>query len=421
MATPKERREKGSGGMYRRGKNTWRLVVWDPRAKRQVFRTFKGTDKEARKALANLISDVSKGRVSAKAAGRLTIGELLDEWFAGRRYRSVATRDRDLHSIKRLKEFVGNQRVVDFAAGATEGQRLIVEMERKGYSASSIRNMFGPLRRALDHAVREGYIVANPTRFLDLPSPPTSDQSKAATPAEVATFLEAARAEGEDDFELAAFVAITGMRRGEVVGLMFEDIDLAAGWVEISRVAVHAAPIEQTQPDGSVENVPGGKELRPWGKTPGATRRVRLDEAAIAIVAARRDRRERDLTETEHDPVRQGWGFVFSPDPLGADFYSPYRVTHVFARIRDRLAAESDITPHKFRHYAATQAALAGVPTHEVLAQFGWTSPQMYLHYSRVREARSDAAPRAASAPLAEVLGGTSNVRTLRRRTSAAG
>lgn len=402
--------------MYKRGRNSWRLYVFDSRTKNRVHRTFKGTEKEARKALAELITDVAKGRISAKAAARLTIGDLLDEWFATKRYRSVATRDREWHSIKRLKEFVGNQKVVDFVAGTTPGLLLLKDMEKKGYSASSIRNMFGPLRRTLDHAVREGYVATNPTRFVELPPPPTSDKSKAATPAEVAAFLEAARAEGEDDFELAAFVAITGMRRGEVVGLQFEDIDLVDGWAVISRVAVAEAPHDEVQKDGTVEKVGGGKHLRPWGKTAGASRRVRLDEAAVAIVARRQERRERDLVATGHDLARDRRGFVFAPDPLGTDFYSLYRVTHVFARIRERLKSDTDITPHKFRHYAATQAALAGVPTHEVLAQFGWTSPQMYLHYSRVREARSDAAPRAASAPLAEVLDRSSNVRTLRRR-----
>jgi integrase len=99
---------------------------------------------------------------------------------------------------------------------------------RGGLSAKSVKNIHGALHPALKDAVRWGYVARNVADAADPPKVITPEM-QVWSPTQLRIFLTYVR----DDRLYAAWMlfATTGMRRGEVAGLRWVDVDLAAGRV----------------------------------------------------------------------------------------------------------------------------------------------------------------------------------------------
>ena len=154
------------------------------------------------------------------------------------------------------------------------------------------------------------------------------------TPAQTATFLDASR--GHELFALYLLVALVGLRRGEVAGLRWCDLDLDDGVLMVSH---------------QVQDHNGRTVICP-PKTETSIRTVALPRVAVTVLrhlyAAQR-RRSTDGVPT---------GFVFARS-RGVPF-SPGYLTHTFRR----LAARAGVPPirlHDLRHGAASLTLAAGV------------------------------------------------------------
>jgi integrase len=88
------------------------------------------------------------------------------------------------------------------------------------------------IRKALNDAVRWGLLVRNPALHAAPPTPPRTDLAT-WTAEELHHFLESIR--GERLYAAWRLAALTGMRRGEVLGLRWADLDLDAGWLSVSH------------------------------------------------------------------------------------------------------------------------------------------------------------------------------------------
>lgn len=91
------------------------------------------------------------------------------------------------------------------------------------------------LHKALHDAVRWGHLGRNPTDLASPPVPRTANM-RVWSPEQLRSFLTSVR----DDRLYAAWVlmATTGMRRGEVLGLQWEEVDLDRGRVSVVRSLV---------------------------------------------------------------------------------------------------------------------------------------------------------------------------------------
>jgi integrase len=105
-------------------------------------------------------------------------------------------------------------------------------------SAKSVTNIHGALHAALKDAMRWGYVARNVADATDAPKVVTPEM-QVWSPAQLRAFLTHVR----DDRLYAAWMlfATTGMRRGEVAGLRWSDVDLAAGratprkpWIQVN-------------------------------------------------------------------------------------------------------------------------------------------------------------------------------------------
>jgi integrase len=235
-----------------------------------------------------------------------------------------------------------------------------------------VKRVHNILRRALQQAVRWGWIVENPAVHA---SPPRTlrVEPTAPTPDEVSRLLVVATAIDPAFGVFLRLAAVTGARRGELCGLRWEAVDLGAGSVLIARSVVRAE-------DGFVE-----KDTKTH-----QARRVAIDAATRRALAEHRTRcLERAL---ECGVPLASNAFVFSYEVSAATPWPPLSVSQRFRRLRDQ-AGLSHVRLHDLRHYAATRLIAGGVPVRTVSGRLGHANAATTLGiYSHFVEASDQAA-----------------------------
>lgn len=152
-------------------------------------------------------------------------------------------------------------------------------------------------------------------------------------------------------FEL---VVRTGLRRGEVAGLRWEDVDLETGRLVVRQQRVQVDTIVVVN----------------YAKTDhGQDRRVSLDRHAVELLEAWKAQQDRERAEWENLYQDAGWVFTY-PDgrPL-----NPYYISDVFRKLVAR-AGLPHLTFHGLRHEHASLLLSAGVPITAVSEGLGHAS-----------------------------------------------
>ena len=209
------------------------------------------------------------------------------------------------------------------------------------------------LRRALDDAVRRGLIVNNPARLAHAPkrSRLASGIPRVWTADELRQFLNSTR---NHRYHAALWVtASTGMRRGEVLGLRWGDIDLAAGQLSVARSLISV-----------------GYELHVTrGKTRNSRRSIDLDPTTVAVLQAWRQRRRSEDPHLDTADLDQ---HVFCR-PDGQPTH-PQLLSDAFGKLIERSGLPK-IRFHDLRHTHATLLLKARVPIKVVSERLGHATP----------------------------------------------
>ncbi len=119
-----------------------------------------------------------------------------------------------------------------YARTKSNGRRIRIEAYGAGLSDRVIRAIHANCRSALEKAVQEGLIRVNPAIGCKLP-PKKSREMKVLTPSEIVRFLNRAKEEGY--YELFLLELGTGMRRGEILALKWNDLNFTTGELRIER------------------------------------------------------------------------------------------------------------------------------------------------------------------------------------------
>ncbi|MBR7837454.1 site-specific integrase [Actinospica durhamensis] len=246
---------------------------------------------------------------------------------------------------------------------------------------TTVHRIYQVLVAALSHAVREEYLHRNVAALVQVPTGRDGHKPRALTLDQARALLEAA-----SDHRLYALVhlaLLTGMRRGELLGLRWQDIDFDAGTLTIGQTLMRL--------------VGTGITFAP-PKTPSSKRVVALTDSVLTVLRhhKRRQNRERALLGARwHES-----GLVFTArngKPL-----DPYSLAPVFDRFRT-IAALPHFRLHDLRHTTATLLGEAGTELHitsSVLghAHLGTTADI----YSEIRPATQRAALTALEQALSE-------------------
>ena len=240
-----------------------------------------------------------------------------------------------------------------------------------GLSPATVRYVHLVLRHALADAVAWGYAGRNVAALV---RPPRVPRAEIATwsPSELARFLR--HVSGEPLYPAFVLAATTGMRRGEVLGLQWQDIDLdrRRAFVRRSLVVVRYK-VRTSEP-----------------KTARGRRAVALDEGTVKVLRDHRRRREEAPGEPGADDL------VFA-DASGAPVH-PIEFARVFSR-RAHRAGLRPIRFHDLRHTYASIALQAGVHPKVVSERLGHASVAITLDtYSHVMPSlQEEAAERVAA------------------------
>jgi integrase len=355
------------------GRPRWELRVaggWDPQRLRyrQVSRTVVGSRREASSALARLATEVDDGK---HLGGDATVAELFTRWLALiEDHRSPTTLREYRNKIRlHLNPALGHVRVSKLTSAQIDDLYTGLR-QRKGLSASSIRQVHAVLRRALEQARKWGWLERNPAT---LASPPSVHHKRTVvpSPADWQRLVEACS--GDHDFAtMVRLAAATGARRGELCALRWPDVDLRTGLVWIRRSLVVGQDLELVEKPTKTH----------------AERRFTLDAGTIRELEAHHRRmEERALT---CDATTDADGFVFSHEPDCSRPWRPDFVTATFTRLR-RLANVPGVRFHDLRHLHASYLIDAGIPVSTVAQRLGHaqtsTTHNIYVHALEARDA----------------------------------
>jgi integrase len=163
------------------------------------------------------------------------------------------------------------------------------------------------------------------------------------------------------------------MRRGELCGLRWSDVDLDHGVLTVARSVV----------------VDFGGVAEKSTKTDRG-RVLALDAVGVALLSRHRDQVDEWARQAEVTVAPDA--YVFSPYVNGCKPFRPDNVTGFFTRVRDSLGYP-DVRLHDLRHFTATQLIGAGVDVRTVAGRLGHSDASVTLRvYSHVLEERDRAA-----------------------------
>lgn len=247
--------------------------------------------------------------------------------------------------------------------------KLYGDAQAGGLGSSSANYLHVILHQVFAVAVKRQLLLRNPAEQVDPPKrrPPEMKTWDAAT---LRRFLAAT--EDDDLGDLYYFLATTGCRRGDALGLAWSDLDLDAGRATIRRTVIDR------------QDVP---EKWSWStpKTDAGKRTISLDPDTVAMLRAHRKAQAADRLAVGagwQGSGREGVELVFC-GPFGEPL-KPKLVSDRFARAVKRLKLPR-IRLHDLRHTWATLALQAGVHPKIVQTRLGHSKVSITLDtYSHV-------------------------------------
>jgi integrase len=346
--------------------NRYYAVIYegiDQATGRQRHRWYAGgaTRKEAEKLLAEMVKRSHDG--DYRAPERITLGDYLEErWLPAKRAQlRHSTWDSYRRNVEiHVKPRIGNIPLQRLTPEDLDGfyAGLLVDGRRNGagggLSPRSVRIIHGMLRKALADACRKGSLVRNVADLADPPKPSAygSEEMRVWMPAQLRQFLDEI-----NDHRLApAFflAANTGMRRGEVLGLRWDDVDLEAARISVRHAVLNVA-YELILADV---------------KTKTSRRTIDLDARTVAVLRGWRKTQMEERLALGRRPDSDEIVFAaLEGGPTHPD---------LFSQIFDRHVAKSTlprIRLHDLRHTHASILLKAGVPVKVVSVRLGHSSP----------------------------------------------
>ncbi|MGI9053946.1 MAG: tyrosine-type recombinase/integrase [Ilumatobacteraceae bacterium] len=324
--------------------------------------------RKAETALGALLSSISQGSVVDRST--TTTEEFLRDWLASQQHRLRAT---TLYSYEKAIERVTRRlgkvpvqalpplQIEKFYAG------LLRDGARRGkpLSAKTVRNSHVVLRKALADAERLGLVFRNAAASA---RPPTAVRKEFATWSSDDLREFFAGIGSERVFPALVVFATTGMRRGEVLGLRWSDVDLDAGQLAIVQTLTTI----------------NGKPTFGATKSSRSRRVVYIDPQTVSIL---REHRKRQREER----LIAGPAWTATPDLVFRDEAGVRLQPDLFTRTFSKLVAASGLTPirlHDLRHTYATLALKAGVHPKIVSERLGHATVGITLDlYSHVTPA----------------------------------
>ncbi len=335
-----------------------RIVIGHKKDGTPMYKSVFG--KTQKEALGNLHTAIELYRdVDLCEDSRMSLGKWLDRWLD--EYMLLTVRESTLDGYRSMTEnyikpCIG-EKPLAFLTTA-DLQKFYNKMKKEGrirnhpkyghsLSDSMVRKIHMMLHEAMDAAVRERLIVKNPTNGTTVPkaNPP---EKQIMTEDELDKFWETLKAEPLwYDFFYAELM--TGLRRGEICGLKWTDINYEAGTLRVER---------------SISNKKGGGVTIGDTKTDTGTRTIILPPSVLAMFI---ERKKNAICE---------WIFPHLYNPN-----MPMNPAAAYRKLKMLLkhAELPTMRFHDLRHTFATHATKGGVDAKTLAGILGHTNASFTL------------------------------------------
>ena len=346
-----KKRANGEGNIRKRKDGRWEgrfTVGHDPITGKQITKNVLGkTQAEVKEKLKKALAEA--GQVDFTKSGKYTVGIWMDEWFenvAKIKVRASSHQTYRGYIDNHIKPNIGNipieklttmdlQKFYRKLLTTGRVERIESKDQPKGLSAKTVRNINQVISSAMDLAIAQKIIPSNPTNACELPK--VEHQEMQTIPVEqLQAFLQEAKATGV--YEMYYIELATGLRRGELLGLKWQDIDWKNGVIKVRRQVARV--------DGQIKEAPL--------KTKNSYRTVTISQQAIEILKGQKK--------------KTNDAYVF-PSPNGGPI-SPDSVNNMLKRVLER-AGIPKVRFHDLRHTFATIALQNGVDIKTVSGMLG--------------------------------------------------
>lgn len=348
------------GTLIEKGPGHYELVVElgrDPLSgkRRRKSVTFRGAKRDAQRALAKMVGD------DRRAAASVTVGFLLEAWLEQAELSPTTRREYERLVAQRIGPALGDVPLQKLRADRLDAfYRALMKPPPKptqpvkgrapgALSATSVHQVHAICHRALEQAVKWGWLETNPAGRTT----PPKVRRKGIKPPTVAAVIALMRAAEETSADLGIAVRLgagLGARRGEICALRWSDVDFDAGVIRIARsIAVGNGQLIE-------------KETKTY-----AERELHVDDVTLKALLAHRDLCAGRAAEAGVELHRDG--FVLSREPSGRVPWHPDTITGAWGRLCRQQGAL--VRFHDLRHWSVTTMLDAGVPVPVVAQHHG--------------------------------------------------
>ncbi len=387
-----EKRKSGEGTVRFRSDGRWegRVVThYDEKGLPKTKSVFGKTKRECEQKLKALKEEVSA--TSIKIAPEMKFGDWMDYWF-------------NTYSKGKLNEYtqqtywyriytqiipkIGETPLNQVTTGTLE--KFYSELKKrgnlddtdgeKGLADSTVRSIHAHCLAALEKAKNDGLIRQNPADFCRLP-PKKNPEVAVLTPAEMQRLLIQAQEDGF--YEMFLLDISTGLRRGELLGLQWDDIDFKKCELRVNKqVRYDKKVLKITEP-----------------KTKAANRTIVLPKELIEVLKEYKQR------------VKSKWLF---PSPVKSEDVprDPTACRKSLAKILERAGCKH-VPFHALRHTFATQSLRYGMDIKTLASVIGHESVETTLNvYSHVTDEGMRTAAKTIDRALSSAVGAPETARS---------
>ena len=351
-----KRRPSGDGMVRKRDDGRWegRIVVGHKENGDSIFHYVSAkTQKALLEKLHKSIDEYDGAELTEDS--RMTLGEWLDIWLrecAEPSVRPSTYKGYRGYAERNIKPFLGSKQISKVTAA--DVQTLYRKLQREGgvdggaLSPATVRRIHGVLHQALNAAVDRHLIVKNPTDDVTLPKK-VSTAKTILNDKQLERFMEAIKAD-EHWHDFFYLEITTGLRRGELCGLMWTDFDAEKGTLTVRR---------------TLHNKEGGGYYVGETKTGAGRRIIKLPPSTVQL-----------LSERKRTSISQ-WIF---PNPIHPE--DPIMPNSGYTRMKKLLAEAGlpDMRFHDLRHTFATMSLEHGMDVKTLSAIIGHVSAKTTLN-----------------------------------------
>jgi integrase len=356
------RRKKGTGSKTQIGENKW-LLRWRDRNGGQHSKRFNGTETQAERALRKLIYEAE----NAQAKADITLNEFSKLWLE--EYAKINCKPRTYESYEEtlrvhILPALGRHKLKDISRQMAQKflSDKLEENSKHGRprATTSVEYMQTVMKMVYNAAIEWEYAETNPavlkhTMKFDKIAEIREDDDKVnnaviMTEQQIHDLLRLAR---DDYFYPAYIIALeTGLRRGEILGLKWPNIDFRTGLLSIKKAVQRLR----------------GKGIKP-GKTKSATsvRDVVIGPNLIEILRQHRKEQLRTKMKMGQTYHEENWVFC-RPD---GKLWDPKTMYSHFKKLAKKAGLPKRTTLRHLRHNYTTHCIDAGHKRSEVSKYLG--------------------------------------------------